>query len=88
MRAVALLALPRANAGEGFLDELRGMLTSMKRKLDQTRPLSRTEIEDAWAKEVERRVTGFDRGEMESYPAEDVFVEARHLCLKLNPKKG
>jgi putative addiction module component (TIGR02574 family) len=37
------------------------------------------EIEAAWAVEIERRVAAFDRGEMQSYPAEDVFAEARRL---------
>ena len=37
------------------------------------------EIEAAWATEIERRVAAFDRGEMQSYPAEDVFAEARRL---------
>jgi putative addiction module component (TIGR02574 family) len=37
------------------------------------------EIEAAWAAEIERRVAAFDRGEMKSYPAEDVFAEARRL---------
>jgi putative addiction module component (TIGR02574 family) len=37
------------------------------------------EIEAAWAAEIERRVAAFDRGEMQSYPAEDVFAEARRL---------
>jgi putative addiction module component (TIGR02574 family) len=37
------------------------------------------EIETAWAGEIERRVSAYDRGEMPSYPAEDVFAEARRL---------
>ena len=37
------------------------------------------EIETAWAAEIERRVAAFDRGEMPSCPAEDVFAEARRL---------
>ena len=37
------------------------------------------EIEAAWAAEIEKRVAAFDRGEMQSYPAEDVFAEARRL---------
>jgi putative addiction module component (TIGR02574 family) len=37
------------------------------------------EIESAWADEVERRVAAFDRGEIPSYPAEDVFAEARRF---------
>ena len=37
------------------------------------------EIESAWAGEIERRVAAFDRGEMPSCPAEDVFAEARRF---------
>ncbi len=37
------------------------------------------EIETAWADEIERRVAAFDRGEIQSYPAEDVFAEARNM---------
>ncbi len=37
------------------------------------------DIEAAWAVEIEKRVAAFDRGELQSYPAEDVFAEARRL---------
>ena len=37
------------------------------------------EIEAAWATEIERRVAAYDRGEIPSYTAEDVFAEARRL---------
>jgi putative addiction module component (TIGR02574 family) len=40
-------------------------------------PLS--DIESAWAREIERRVAAYDRGEVKTYPAEDVFAEARRL---------
>jgi putative addiction module component (TIGR02574 family) len=36
-----------------------------------------SEIEAAWAEEIERRVAAFDRGEIPAYAAEDVFAEAR-----------
>jgi hypothetical protein len=35
------------------------------------------DIESAWAKEIESRVEAFDRGELASHPAENVFAEAR-----------
>lgn len=41
-------------------------------------PLS--EIESVWSEEIERRVALFDRGEVPSYPVEDVFAEARRLA--------
>ena len=40
-------------------------------------PLS--EIEAAWAQDIEERVAAFDRGETQAYAAEDVFAEARRL---------
>jgi len=38
------------------------------------------EVEAAWATEIERRVAAFDRGEVETYAAEDVFAEARRIA--------
>lgn len=63
-QARALSAEERAKLAESMLESLH-------------EPLS--EVEQAWADEVERRVAAFDRGEMPSYPAEDVFAEARRL---------
>ena len=37
------------------------------------------EVEAAWAKEIDRRVAAFDRGELPAYPAEDIFAEARRI---------
>ncbi len=37
------------------------------------------EVEAAWADEIARRVAAFDRGEIPSYPAEDVFADARRF---------
>ena len=34
------------------------------------------DIEVAWAEEIEDRVRAFDRGEIPSYSAEEVFAEA------------
>ena len=36
-----------------------------------------SEIEAAWAREVEARVGAYERGEVESIPADEVFAEAR-----------
>lgn len=41
-------------------------------------PLS--EIEAAWDKEIERRVAAYERGEVETFAAEDVFAEARRIA--------
>lgn len=61
-RARTLSAEERAKLAESMLESLH-------------EPLS--DIESAWAEEIEKRVEAFDRGELPSYPAEDVFAEAR-----------
>jgi putative addiction module component (TIGR02574 family) len=38
------------------------------------------EIDAAWAKEIERRVAAYERGEVETFAAEDVFAEARRIA--------
>jgi putative addiction module component (TIGR02574 family) len=63
-QAQALAAEDRAKLAESLLESLQA-------------PLS--EIETAWAQEVEERVAAFDRGETQAYAAEDVFAEARRL---------
>jgi putative addiction module component (TIGR02574 family) len=35
------------------------------------------EIEEAWTQEIEQRVAAYDRGDIPSYAAEDVFSEAK-----------
>ena len=60
----ALTAEERAKLAETLLESL------------QT-PLS--EIETAWAQEIEERIAALDRGETQTYAAEDVFTEARRL---------
>ena len=37
------------------------------------------EVEAAWAKEIESRVAAYERGEVETFAAEDVFAEARRI---------
>lgn len=63
-QARALSAEERTKLAESMLESLHA-------------PLS--EIEAAWAEEIEQRVTAFDRGEIPSYVAEDVFAEARRI---------
>lgn len=38
------------------------------------------EVEAVWEGEIRRRVEAFERGEVETYAAEDVFTEARLLA--------
>jgi len=63
--ARALAAEERAQLAEALLESLR------------TSPLS--DIETLWNREIEARVAAYDRGETQTYAAEDVFAEARHL---------
>ena len=63
-QAKALSAEERAKLAEAMLESLHSPVT---------------EIEAAWADEIERRVAAFDRGEIPAYAAEDVFAEARRL---------
>ena len=63
-QAKALSAEERAKLAEAMLESLHAPVT---------------EIEAAWAEEIERRVAAFDRGEIPAYAAEDVFAEARRL---------
>ncbi len=63
-QAKALSAEDRAKLAEAMLESLHA-------------PVS--EVEAAWAEEIERRVSAFDRGEIPTYAAEDVFAEARRL---------
>ncbi len=41
---------------------------------------STTEVEDAWNKEIERRVARYERGEAELHDAEDVMAEAARIA--------
>jgi putative addiction module component (TIGR02574 family) len=63
-QARALSPDDRARLAEVLLESLQGS------------PLS--EVEAAWSREIEERVAAYDRGEVQAYPAEDVFAEARH----------
>ena len=38
-----------------------------------------SEIETAWQREIGARVAAYDKGEMETYPAEQVFAEAKRI---------
>jgi putative addiction module component (TIGR02574 family) len=48
--------------------------------LESLRMAPLAEIEEAWALEVEGRVAAYDRGEVQTYAAEDVFAEARRIA--------
>jgi putative addiction module component (TIGR02574 family) len=38
------------------------------------------EIEAEWNREIAERVRAYERGEAQTFPAEDVFAEARRLA--------
>ncbi|MCP9835156.1 MULTISPECIES: addiction module protein [unclassified Cyanobium] len=63
-QARALGAEDRARLAETMLESLHTPIT---------------EIEAAWAEEIEDRVSAFDRGEMSAHAAEEVFAEARRI---------
>jgi putative addiction module component (TIGR02574 family) len=56
-------------------DDERARLAEVLLESLQETPLS--EVEAAWNREIEERVAAYDRGEVQVYPAEDVFAEAR-----------
>ncbi|WP_371734122.1 addiction module protein [Synechococcus sp. CCY 9618] len=61
-QARALSAEDRARLAESMLESLHTSIA---------------EIEALWADEIEARVSAFDRGEIPSCSAEEVFAEAR-----------
>ncbi len=48
--------------------------------LESLQEPSLAEIEAAWQREIEERIAAYDRGEMQTHPAEDVFAEARRIA--------
>ena len=47
--------------------------------LESLRESPLADIEAAWEREIEERVAAYDRGELPTFSAEDVFAEARRL---------
>ena len=48
--------------------------------LESLRDAPVAEIEKAWDAEIAERVAAYDRGELPTFTAEDVFAEARRLA--------
>lgn len=48
--------------------------------LESLRESPLADIEAAWAQEIKRRVAAYERGEVETFAAEDVFAEARRIA--------
>lgn len=64
-KARLLSAEERAQLVDALLESLRGEKIA--------------EIEAAWAVEIERRVSAYERGEAKLVPAEEVFAKARTI---------
>jgi len=64
-QACTLLPDERAQLVEVLLESLHGS--------------SLSEIGTEWEREVEKRVAAFDRGELQTTPAEEIFAEARRM---------
>ncbi len=47
--------------------------------LESLQDASLSEIEAAWQREIADRVAAYDKGEVETYPAEEVFAEAKRI---------
>ena len=48
--------------------------------LESLRDAPLAEIEATWDREIEERVAAYERGELGTFSAEDVFAEARRLA--------
>ena len=48
--------------------------------LESLRDAPLADIEAAWDREIEERVAAYDRGELDAFPAESVFADARRLA--------
>jgi putative addiction module component (TIGR02574 family) len=70
-QARALTAEERARLAEVLLESL------------QDAPIA--EIEAAWDAEIEQRIAAYDRGELQTFWAEDVLAEARRLVRPAYP---
>lgn len=51
-----------------------------ERLLDSLQEPTLAKIEAAWDEEIERRAAAYERGEVETFAAEDVFAEARRIA--------
>jgi len=67
-----------ADRGRALVPEERSRLVELLLESLHEPPLS--EIEAAWDKEIDRRVAAYERGEVETFSAEDVFAEARRIA--------
>ena len=67
-----------AERGRSLAPEDRSRLVELLLESLHEAPMA--EIEAAWNAEIVRRVAAYERGEVETYAAEDVFAEARRIA--------
>ena len=67
-----------AERGRSLALEDRSRLVELLLETLHEPPLA--EIEAAWDMEIERRIVAYERGEVETFAAEDVFAEARRIA--------
>lgn len=66
-----------------ILEQARSLSADDRARLIETlleslhAPIS--EVEKAWAEEIEQRLAAFDRGELPAYSADDVYADARRI---------
>ena len=67
-----------AERGRSLAPEDRSRLVELLLESLHEPPLA--EIEAAWEKEIQQHVAAFERGEVPTFAAEDVFAEARRIA--------
>jgi putative addiction module component (TIGR02574 family) len=67
-----------AERGFSLTPEDRSRLVELLLESLHEPPLA--DVELAWEEEIKRRVAAYERGEVETYAAEDVFAEARRIA--------
>lgn len=75
---MADLVADLAEQARSLAPEERSRLVELLLESLREPPLA--EVEAAWAREIERRVAAYERGEVETFAAEDVFAEARRIA--------
>ncbi|WP_457337148.1 addiction module protein [Rhizobacter sp. P5_C2] len=67
-------------AQRGLALSLEDRARLAERLLDSLQEPALAAIEAAWDEEIERRVEAYERGEVRTFEAEDVFAEARRIA--------
>jgi putative addiction module component (TIGR02574 family) len=60
--------------------ELEDRVRLVELLLDSLHDEPIADVEAAWEEEIRRRVEAFERGEVKTFSAEDVFAEARRIA--------